>query len=158
MENKEIILSVYEMTKTERGEFVTRLVEKLESGEVEPLKAHKQVKCMEDLIKQITANDTYKQYLIDEAGKYGKSFQLHGAEYQVKEAGTKYDYSQCNDPELATMQQQLDELTEVVKNRQKFLQLAPPEGIEVLEDKTGEVYRIYPPAKSSTTTVTIKLP
>ena len=156
--NNEIILSVYEMTKAERGEFVTRLVEKLESGGMSPLKVHKQVKCMEDLIKQITANDTYKQYLLDEAAKYGKSFELHGAKFQVKEAGTKYDYSQCNDYVLTELQQQLNELTEKVNNRQKFLQLAPPEGIEVLEDQSGEVYRIYPPSKTSTTTVTITLP
>lgn len=156
--NKEIILSVYEMTKSERGEFVTRLVEKLESGEMSPLKVHKQVKCMEDLIKQITANENYRNYLLAEAAHYPKSFELHGAKFQVKEAGTKYDYSQCNDYVLTELQQQLDELTEKVKNRQKFLQLAPPEGIEVLEDQSGEVYRIYPPSKSSTTTVTITLP
>ena len=156
--NNEIILSVYEMTKAERGEFVTRLVEKLESGEAEPLKVHKQVKCMEDLIKQITDNKDYRKYLLDESAKYGKSFELHNAKFQVKEAGTKYDYSQCNDPELSILQQQLDELTEKVKNRQKFLQLAPQEGIEVLDQSSGEVYRIYPPAKQSTTTVTITLP
>jgi hypothetical protein len=155
--NNEIQLSLYEMTKTERGEFVTRLVEKLDTGEADPLQVHKQVKCMEDLIKQITANENYRKHLLDEAGKYGKSFELNGAKYQVKEAGTKYDYSQCNDPELYAMQQQLDELTEKVKNRQKFLQLAPLEGIEVLEDQTGEVYRIYPPSKSSTSTLSITL-
>lgn len=146
------------MTKAERGEFVTRLVEKLESGEAEPLKVHKQVKCMEDLIKQITANEDYRKYLLNEAAKYGKSFDLHNAKFQVKEAGTKYDYSQCNDYVLVELQQKLDELTEKVKNRQKFLQLAPTEGIEVLEDQSGEVYRIYPPSKSSTTIVTITLP
>ena len=156
--NNELQISLYDLTKTERREFVTRLVEKLDVGEANPLQVHKQVKCMEDLIKQITANEDYRKHLLDEAGKYGKSFELHGAKYQVKEAGTKYDYSQCNDPELWAMQHELDKLTEKVKNRQKFLQLAPSEGIEVLEDQTGEVYRIYPPSKISTTTVSITLP
>jgi hypothetical protein len=155
--NNEIQLSLYEMTKTERGEFVTRLVEKLDAGEADPLQVHKQVKSMEDLIKQITANEDYRKHLLDEAGKYGKSFELNGAKYQVKEAGTKYDYSQCNDPELYAMQQQLDELTEKVKNRQKILQLAPPTGTEMLNFKTGEAYFIYPPSKSSTTVISITL-
>lgn len=154
----ELQISLYDLTKTERGEFVTRLVEKLESGAADPLQIHKQVKSMEDLIKQITSNEKYQSYVLATAQHYGKSFELNGAKYQVKEAGTKYDYSQCNDPELYAMQKQLDELTEKIKNRQKFLQLAPPEGIEVLEDQTGEVYRIYPPSKTSTTTVSITLP
>jgi len=154
----EVQLSLYDMTKAERSEFVTRLVEKMESGKSHPLQVHKQVKCMEDLIKQITSNDEYKSYVLATAEHYGKSFEFNDAKYQIKETGVKYDYSQCNDPELFNMQKQLDELTEKVKNRQKFLQLAPSEGIEVLEDQTGEVYRIYPPSKSSTTIVTITLP
>lgn len=157
--NQEIkTLSVYDMTKAERGQFVNNIIESLESGEISTLKLHKQVKCLEDLVKQITANELYKGSVLAEAAHYGKSFDHLGAKWQVKEAGTKYDYSQCNDPELYQMQQQLDELTEKVKSRQKFLQLAPPEGIEVLDDQSGEVYRLYPPSKSSTTTVTITLP
>jgi hypothetical protein len=54
-------------------------VEKLDTGEADPLQVHKQVKSMEDLIKQITANEDYRKHLLDEAGKYGKSFELNGA-------------------------------------------------------------------------------
>jgi hypothetical protein len=113
--NNEIQISLYDLTKTERGEFVTRLVDKLDAGEADPLQVHKQVKCMEDLIKQITANEDYRKHLLEEAGKYGKSFELNGAKYQVKEAGTKYDYSQCNHPDLVILEQQLARTQDAIK-------------------------------------------
>jgi hypothetical protein len=155
--NNEIQISLYDLTKTERGEFVTRLVDKLDAGEANPLQVHKQVKSMEDLIKQITANEDYRKHLLDEAGKYGKSFELNGAKYQVKEAGTKYDYSQCNDPFYDELQAAAILAAEKLKARAIFLQSLPTSGMIITDPLTGETYTAYPPSKSSTTTVSITL-
>jgi hypothetical protein len=155
--NNEIQISLYDLTKTERGEFVTRLVDKLDAGEADPLQVHKQVKSMEDLIKQITSNEDYRKHLLDEAGKYGKSFELNGAKYQVKEAGTKYDYSQCNDSFYDELQAAAITATEKLKARAIFLQSLPAAGMIITDPLTGETYTAYPPSKSSTTTVSITL-
>ena len=155
--NNKIQISLYDLTKTECGEFVTRLVEKLDAGGLHPLQVHKQVKCMEDLIKQITKNKDYRKHILDEASKYGKSFELNGAKYQVKEAGTEYDYSQCNDPFYDELQAAAISAAEKLKARAIFLQSLPTSGMIITDPLTGETYTAYPPSKSSTTTVSITL-
>jgi hypothetical protein len=62
------------------------------------------------------------------------------------ESGVKYDYS--SDP-IAS------ELMEKLKERQEFLKSIPVDGITEVDEETGEVRKIYRPAKKSTTTFKI---
>ena len=151
------ILALFETTKQQRTDFVNDLILKMENGQVDPVKLHLQIKSIEEIVKQATSNGRYKSLLLDEAQKHGKKFTAFNAEFQIKEAGPKYDYSQCNDPVITDLLQQQAQLDEKVKARQEFLQTLPIEGMEVINDETGEAYRIYPPSKSSTTTVSVTL-
>ena len=147
-------LSLFETTKSERQEFAQRVVNGLKEGHSDPLKVHLQVKCMEDLIKQITSHPDYKDLTLDEASKYGKSFEHYNAKFEVKEMGVKYDYSNCGDPIYNRLTEELAELEKKVKDRQAFLKAVQP-GTEILIE--DEVIILYPPVKTSTTSITVNL-
>ena len=147
-------LSLFETTKSERQDFAQSVVNNLKDGLSDPLKVHLQVKCMEDLIKQITSHPDYKDLTLDEATKYGKSFEMHNAKFEVKEMGVKYDYSNCGDPIYNRLAEELAELEKKVKDRQAFLKAVQPGTELLIED---EVIVLYPPIKTSTTSITVNL-
>ncbi len=151
-------LSLFETDKAQRKAFADDVIAKVLTGDTDPLKIHLQLKCAEDIVKQITGNEDFKTCLIDAADKYGsKSFQYMNATFQKREAGVKYDYSNCNDPVLLDLQKQADEIGERLKQRQKFLQSVPEQGIIITDDRYGETCTVYPPSKISSTTVAVTL-
>jgi hypothetical protein len=150
------ILSLFETTKAERASFVSDVVSRLNEGVADPIKVHLQVKAMEDVVKSLNDNKEYKSLVLDAAEKNGKKFTYQNAEFSIREVGTKYDYSNCGDSMLAEDQAQLDALTEKVKARQKFLQAIGVEG-QIIITEDGEAVKVYPPSKSSTTSVAVTL-
>ena len=154
--NQELqVLNLFDLNKEQRAELVQQTIERISNGELNPLKAHLQVKAMEDIIKLITADEAYRNMLLDEAAKYGKAFEFGNGKFSTKETGVRYAYDQCNDPELTELMHQNDVLLEKIKSRQKFLQTVPLEGLDV---RVGdELVTVYPPSKSSTTSVTVTL-
>jgi hypothetical protein len=109
---------------------------------------------MEDLIKQITSHPDYKELTLEEAAKYGKSFEHYNAKFEVKEMGVKYDFTQCGDPIYNKLAEELAELEKQVKDRQAFLKTVQPGTQLLIED---EVVTLYPPIKTSTTSITVNL-
>jgi hypothetical protein len=150
------ILSLFETTKEERKSFVNDLIERLKEGNTNPLTVHLQLKCAEDIIKQVTGNDEYKSILLDESEKNGKSFEFHNAKFERKEVGVKYDYSQTNDPVITDLLKQQNELDAKVKERQKFLQTVSLSVLNILTED-GEAVTVYPPSKQSTTSIAVTL-
>lgn len=148
-------LGLFETSKSERQTFAECVIDGLMEGKIDPLKVHLQVKCMEDLIKQITSNEVYKDILVTEASKYGKAFEHYNSKFEIKEMGVKYDFDNCGDPVLQSLEQQLESIQSQVKERQKFLRTIPESGLEILID--DELVKVFPPTKTSTTTVTINL-
>jgi hypothetical protein len=149
------ILSLFETNKEERASFVADVVDRLIEGNADPIKVHLQVKAMEDMVKSLNENKEYKSILLDAAEKNGKKFTAFNAEFSIREVGVKYDYSKCGDLELTQLQAQLDVLTERIKGKQKFLQTVPQEGIQILHE--DELIKVYPPSKTSTTSVAVAL-
>jgi hypothetical protein len=152
------ILSLFETNKEQRQDFALRVVDALDSGQAEPLKVHLQVKCMEDIIKLLNSNTIYKQLVLDAANAHGqKSFEYQNSKVEVKEVGVKYDFSKCDDPVLLGMYEKQAELDKAVKERETMLKTISPKGMTITDEETGETFTIYPPAKSSTTSVAITL-
>lgn len=150
------IVRLFELNKSERGEFATQIIERIESGEADPIQVHLQLKCAEDLIKQVNSNDTYKSTLLDAAEKNGKSFTFHNSKFEIKEVGVKYDFEKCNDPEWYELNAKLDALKDEIKAREMFLKTVSQKGLEIVTGE-GEVITIYPPVKTSTTSVAVTL-
>lgn len=151
------ILKLFQTTKEERQSFALDLIEKLNSGFVDPLEVHLQVKCMEELVKSLTSNQEYKELVLNSAEKNGKSFQFHNAKVEIKEVGVKYDFSKCNDPILTELNEKITQLSKELKDRETMLKTVQSSGLTILNEDTGETFTVYPPSKSSSTSVAITL-
>ena len=75
---------------------------------------------------------------------------------QIKEVGTKYDYSDCNHPQYNIVSEEIEKLTAKRKSLEKYLQSLTEEE-EYINPKTGEICTIYPPSKTSTPSVVITI-
>ena len=150
------ILSLFETTKAERSTFTANVLERIEEGQADPIRVHLQLKAMEEIVKTLNTNERYKELLLDAAQKSGKKFIAFNAEFSIKEMGTKYDYSQCGDTDLLAMLQSIETINAAVKERQEYLKKIPAAGVQQI-DANGEVITLYPPTKTSTTTVAVSL-
>jgi hypothetical protein len=110
---------------------------------------------MDYLIKEIKDNDNYRDYIINEISKYGKSHTTaSGTKIELAEVGTKYDYGQTGDVIIVDLELQKAILDAKIKERQTFLKsITKP--MEVLF--SDEVVTLYPPAKTSTSSVKITI-
>ena len=163
------ILSLFETSKDERSGFVIDLVDRMSNGEIDPLKVHIQVKAMEDIISRLTVRDEkknsnaaqakiYNDHVLNAAQQYGQtSFQAFNGKFEIKEVGTKYDWSKTEDKVLDDLLAQQKEIETKVKARQDFLKTVPLSGMIVTDESTGDTFKVYPPAKSSTTSVATSL-
>lgn len=152
------ILSLFETNKEQRQSFVMGVVEAVDNGQVDPLKIHLQVKCMEDIIKLLNSNTSYKQSVLVAATSYGqKAFDYQNLKIEIKEVGVKYDFSKCEDVVLNELHRQQAELDAKVKARETMLKTVSDKGMILTDEATGETFTVYPPSKSSTTSVAITL-
>lgn len=150
------ILGLFQTDKAQRFSFVRDVINRILVGDADPIKVHLQVKAMEEIIKEITSDPQYRDALLDESTKHGKTFERYNGKFSIKEVGTRYDYSQCGDPELAELYEKKAQLDAKIKVREAFIKMLPVEGIDIVTED-GELRKIYPPAKSSTTSVTVSL-
>lgn len=147
------ILSLFETNKQQRASFINQVIETLQEGQIDPLKLHLQVKCTEQLLSELKDRPEYKESVLSEAAKHGKKFEHYNAEFQVKEAVVKYDFTVCGSSELMALYQQQEELTAKVKKLENSLK-----GIDkfaAIDTDTGEV--LIAPIKTSTTIVQVTL-
>lgn len=161
-------LSLFDSTKEQRLQVAANVLDAIDNGNVDIMKIHCHLKAMEEIKTILTDRseknkhkvyaDKYMDALFVEAEKYaGKSFELHNAKFTKTEVGTKYDYSKCNDPIHADLAAQLETLKEKVKEREEFLKNLPEEGLDQVNQETGEAYKMYRPSKSSTSSITVSL-
>jgi hypothetical protein len=152
------IVALFETDKIQRQSFVTMLVDAIDNGEVDALKVHIQIKCMEDIIKQLNDTPVYREAVTKMAETFGqKEFQFMNAKISLREVGVKYDFSKCEDPKQIELSQAKDDLSKKLKDREDFLKLAPIEGTLITDENTGETVKVFPPSKTSTTSVVVSL-
>lgn len=128
----------------------------LETGNI--LQAAEAISAMEAFIKEVKSDKRYTEYVREEVEKHGKAFSSpSGTKIELAETGTKYDFSKTNDFILPELQKQAEELESKIKERETFLRGLPVEGVEVLAENSGEVVRIFPPSKTSTSSYKVTL-
>jgi len=152
------IVALFKTTKEQRQSFCNQVIESAIDGIVNPLDLHLQLKCMEDIVKQITSNQAFKDCVLEESQKHGsKSFEYQHAKIEIKEVGSMFDYSKSNDAEYASLSIESESISKKIKEREAFLKSIPDEGMEMLDKDSGEVVTIYKPSKTSTTAVVVTL-
>ena len=144
-------------TKEERTQVVREIFQELLEGRINPMELHIRMKCLEEVVKQLTSMPAYKAIVLDDAEKHGKSFQYHNAKVDIREVGVKYDYSVCGNSKLAELYERQEVIAEMIKDREDYHRSLPKTGIGAIHPETGEVETHYPPAKTSTTSVAVTL-
>lgn len=125
------------------------------------------VKFMAALNDQIFGNSSSKiepdkefiNYLREQITQNGEKSiykSQRGVKFENAETGTSYDFSKCADPILAELEAHEAEAREAVKARREFLKNVPAEGLEILQG--DELIKIFPPSKSSKSSVKVSLP
>lgn len=142
-----------EVNKETIKETSLALLNDIDEGHMHPLQVAAQFKFVEDVISNV--KEELRQRVIAEQDKYGKqAMTYHGATFEIKEAGIKYDYSHCNDVIWDDLKKQMDALNEQIKEREAFLKTLK-ERFTYIDESTGEIVTLYPPQKKSTTTYAI---
>lgn len=128
----------------------------LESGNA--LELRRMGAIMEDTAKRINSDERVRESCVAEIEKYGKNHTINGVKYDIRETGVKYDFSECGDTIYNDLVEILNQYKAKVKEREEYLKRLPREGITQVNEETGEIYRVYPPARSSTTNVAVTIP
>lgn len=150
------IVALFKTTKAERASFANQIIEAVDSGYYNPIDIHLQLKCMEDIIEVITSNEVFRAKLLEQVEKNGKGYNYDNAKIEVKEVGVKYNFEKCNDRIMNDILFNLNKWSELKKDREKLLKGISTSMVTV-EETTGEVCTIYPPSKTSTTSVAVTL-
>jgi hypothetical protein len=144
-------IALFDTNKEQRKQFSQLLINEVLDGKASALDIHYKLKCMIEIAEATIDDSLFKTAILDEASKYPKKFIFKESEMQIAEVGVKYDYSQCNDDELNELLAQKTSLETAIKNRQTFLKTIPATGLELR--KNDELVTLFPPTKTSTTTL-----
>ena len=108
---------------------------------------------METLIKEIKSTPEWIDYLREEVAKRGASvITPSGTRIELAEVGVKYDFSKCGDEQINDLFAEQERIESLIKERQTFLKTIPVSGLDIVTIN-GELVRIYPPSRSSTSSI-----
>jgi hypothetical protein len=141
-------------TKTQVQNYVSLIRKSVLDGEVDPLLFLQQVTALELLSTTLKKDELIKDTILEAAEKYGtKSFKNGYASFQIKEVGTTYDYSVCQDVEWEQLKSEHTRIGDRLKARETFLKAIPADG----EVFGSDGVQLELPIKKSSTQVVIIL-
>ena len=147
--------AVYGLDITKVNDAIQHLTKGVEDGLINPLELLTKIRATEKVLDGVLTN--IRDLMVTEALKYGKDpIIINGVEMKVQEAGTKYDYSKCNHPEYNILVNQKNHISDKMRDIEAILK-ANKTSWEHVDTMTGETFTIYPPIKTSTTTVMCKI-
>ena len=142
------------LSKSQVIDLFVETKDQIMSGKQSPLKTAVHLKALEELIKKLRTDEQIQDYTLSEALKENaKTFQMYGAEIQIKEMGTKFDFTDCNDSLLDGLYYKMDKLKTEIKDRENMLK-AISEKNPVISPE-GEI--LNRPTKRSKTGISITL-
>jgi hypothetical protein len=141
-------------TEQSRSAFADDIIQDINNGNVDPLIVLSAIRNLKNIIELI--DTSIKENVLNELSKYGKSIELYGMKLEQKEVGVKYNFDSTNDRVYSDLRNNLNVIDSEIKNREKWLKTIPNTGIDVITDD-GEVFKIMPPIKTSTTSFSVTL-
>lgn len=141
-------LRVMPATRSECGRFSAQIIDSVKSGEVNPHEVLVLFRALQNVSESVL--NAIKEEINTEADRYSeKNFEVFGAKIEKAELGTKYKYEACGDFVWEERKAMVDNAMYLLKEREAFLrQLKEP--MTVVNESTGEVVKIMPPPKFST--------
>ena len=153
--NIQSVIKLLPENKEQIANFTVMLRNLLDSGEVNPFEILICIKGFEKVIENI--KPLLIELSIDEYDKYSEKEVIYkGVKLVKKEAGTKYDFSNCGDVHWERYNSDIILLTNSKKERESFLKTIE-NNLNIIDQETGEVYELFPPSKKSTTTISVSI-
>lgn len=148
----------FPQTKSEIKMFAQNMINSVVDGNVDPLKTKVQISALKKALETIEENDEFKQCVMNETDKYQKSelLNLFNAKIEIRETSVKHDFSQCGHIKYNRIIRALDKLNAMKKAIEDRLK-ATHEAETIVNEKTGEIYRVVPPTKQSKNSVVITI-
>lgn len=151
----QIIGRAVPFTKENQKATAQTLVTKVVEGEADPIQVFSTVKALVECLTIFLKDKGVVDSTITACEKYGKSGAMfNGANLCIAEVGVKYDYSTCGDPDWDDLTAKKAELDAKIKAREAFLRGIPGEAT-IVNEETGQITKIYPPTKTSSTSVKV---
>jgi len=155
MKNENPINSINEkkLSQAEISELANQIAAGVEAGLEDPLelliKMNFLSKAIEEARKKILPS------CLEELDLHGQKASISGVNLTQKEAGVRYNFSNCEiwnqkDKEVKKITEERKDLEGRLKGLKK------PETI--LDEETGELIKLVPPSKTSSTTIEIRFP
>lgn len=140
------VMTLFSPTKEGIISFASQVINEVADGKRDPLQILVLCKTMEEIADKIRKGTI--EFQVREAEKYGdKPFEFQGTELHYTSVKTDYDYANCKDPVLNWLEKIGEENAKQIEGRKKFLKAVPYEGLTELDEGSGELIKIYPPAK-----------
>ena len=143
-------------TRSGQAELAEAMVRQVTDGEIAPSEAVVKAKALYEAIGMFLKDDRVTEIVLDECDRYAKGEcpTFAGARVQTRETGVRWDYMNCGDPEYAEILKREQEISELRKKREKYLSGITRPKTE-LNEETGEVFTLNPPARSGKTSFVI---
>ena len=124
------------------------LIQPIIDGEIDPLRAVAKIRFLSDILAATLKDDRVKNVILNEIDKNGgKEITAFGVKFTQKEMGVSYDYTVCQDPEYNRLTTEMEALKAKMKEREKYLMGIPAEGIPMVDQETGDCYKIIRPLR-----------
>lgn len=124
------------------------LIQPIIDGEIDPLQAVAKIRFLSDMLTAALKDDRVKDIILGEIDKNGgKEATAFGVKFTQKEMGVSYDYTVCGDPEYDRLAAEMEDLKARMKEREKFLMGIPAEGLPMVDQETGDCYKIIRPLR-----------
>jgi len=141
-------LTNFHTSKEDIERFVNQVVSEVRDGGYNPLHLKIFLKAIQKSCEEIERQTN--DLSLYEAEKHGqKSFEIMGARVELAELGSRYDFSVCNHPALADIDEQIKILTAEKKKIETMLKTISKTMMICDESTGGEQVEIHPPVKSS---------
>jgi len=125
-------------SKTEIAAYVSQVKEQILGGYIDGCETAIMLKSLEDTIKALRGDEDIKRFIMQEAEKYGKSFEFKGAKFSISGRKT-FDF--VDDSEWFILNTQIEELKAKQKERETFLKAVTK---PVADPETGEIINPVP--------------
>ena len=124
------------------------LIQPIIDGEIDPLRAVAKIRFLSDMLAAALKDDRVKDVILNEIDKNGgKEVTAFGVKFAQKEMGVSYDYTVCQDPEYNRLAGEMETLKTKMKEREKYLMGIPAEGIPMVDQETGDCYKVIRPLR-----------
>lgn len=142
-------------TAAEVARFSTQVIRSVKNGEVNPLKILVLLRSLEAVSELV--REEIGEEILTEAEKHSeKKFEVFGALVEKSELGTKYNYAKSGDVEWRRLDDDAKKAKGNLTLREEFLRTLR-EPLTLVNEDTGEVYKVSPPQKTSKSGVKVYL-